>query len=114
MDAQIIGLGGIAPTVDFYVPPAVTGQHIVPMVTGAVEDAQQAQMLAFLILDGVPQLPGKGSDWLGFMTNNLPFGQLDAQIRKAMEDGGHGDYSPDYDIVNDQLTVHAVKQGALS
>ncbi len=118
MDAQLLGVGGTAPVVDFYVPAATTGSHAIPIITGAVEDAQQAQVLVALILNGIPQLPGKGNDWLGFMDSNLPFGQalgqLDAQIRKSLADGGHSDFFPDYDIVNDTIVANAVKQGALS
>ena len=54
-----------------------------------------------------------GNDWVGFFTKGLPFGELDSQIRATLRQGGHSDYTPDYDIVNGALTVNAVKREGL-
>ena len=115
MDAKLIGLIGsptIMPTVDLYVPAATTGQHIVPIITGSEEEKQQAQVAVGQVKGMIPQLPDAGADWLGFIAGDVAFGDLDAQIRKSLSDGGHTGYNPDYDIVDDALTANAVKQEA--
>ena len=116
MDAQLIGVAPSLPSlpsVDLYVPVATTGKHIVPIITGQAEEMQQAQVLAQLVLNMIPQLPGVGSDWIGFIGGTLAFPVLDAQIRNTLANGGHSDYYPDYNVVNDALTVNAVKQEAI-
>ena len=116
MDAQLIGVAPSLPSlpsVDLYVPVATTGKHIVPIITGQAEEEQQAQVLSQLVLNMIPQLPGVGSDWIGFIGGTLPFIVLDAQVRNTLANGGHSDYYPDYNVVNDALTVNAVKQEAI-
>ena len=111
MDAAVVGLGGTAPIVDVLVPSATTGSHIVPMLTGKAESNQQAQVLCQLILGAIPQVPDAGNDWPTFLTGPAPqLGQIDADIRATLNRGGHPDYAPDYDVVNDQVTVNAVLQ----
>lgn len=120
MDAQLVGTGlgtpstGNFPVMDLYVPAANTGQHIVPIISGSVEDAQQAQVLCTMVLGSIPQLPSAGVDWPGFLAGTNGIGQLDAGIRANLAAGGHSDYYPDYDIQpgqnGDALTVQAKKQ----
>ena len=63
MDALLSGTGvgtpstGLLPETDLSVPVAITGQHIVPIITGSVEDAQQAQVLCNQVIGSIPQLP---------------------------------------------------------
>ena len=114
MDAALVGLGGSSPSVDLYVPAAATGQHIVPIITGKAENDQQAQVLCQLVLGAIPQVPAAGNDWPTFLTGPSPqLGQIDADIRATLKQGGHSDYAPDYDVINDQLTVNAVLQQGL-
>jgi hypothetical protein len=116
MDAQLNGLANTLPnlpSLDVYVAPAATGKHIVPILTGTAEEEQQAQVLCQLTLNMIPQLPGIGNDWIGFLTGSIAFLQLDMEIRQTLANGGHEDYYPDYSIVNDALTVQAMKQAAL-
>jgi hypothetical protein len=124
MDAQLVGTGlgtpttGNFPVMDLYVPPAVTGKHIVPIITGSVEDAQQAQVLCNMVKGAIPQLPDAGVDWAGFLAGTDGIGQLDASIRANLSAGGHNDFYPSYDIVysknGDKLNVTAVQQGVKS
>ena len=99
---------------DLYVPPAPTGQHIVPIITGSVEDAQQAQVACIQVLNSIPQLPGVGVDWPGFLAGTNGIGQLDAQIRANLAAGGHSNFYPTYNIApssnGDTLTVTATEQ----
>jgi hypothetical protein len=82
-------------------------------LTGVDEDAQQAQVLCGMYLNSIPQLPGVGPDWIGFLTGSTTFAQLDGQIRSNLSSGGHADYYPTYDVVNDDsLTVNATNQGS--
>jgi hypothetical protein len=90
-----------------YVP---AGVKIVPMITGSVEDQQEASIAAVLQKGAVPQLPAAGVDHLGFLSGKVLFGDLDSQVRKSLSDAGHSDYLPSYDIVNGSLTV-TVKKG---
>lgn len=115
MDAQLNGIGAVglnAPQVDLNVPVAATGSHIVPILTGQPESDQQAQVIAAMFKDSIPQLPGVGPDWLGFLTGGgtVSFPELDGQVRAHLGLGGHSDYFPDYNIVNDALTVSAKQE----
>lgn len=125
MDAQLVGTGiGTAatagfPATDLYVPPNVTGKHIVPILTGISEAAQQAQVLCTQVIGSIPQVPTAGADWATFLAGNNPqLGALDASIRRNLAAGGHSDFYPDYNVqptVNgDQLTVTAKQQEASS
>lgn len=115
MDAQLIGLAPSAPgipSVDLNVPVAATGSHIVPILTGQAESDQQAQVICAMFTDAVPQLPGVGPDWVGYLTGGgtVSFPELVGDVRKHLELGGHGDYFPNYDLVNDGLTVSATRE----
>jgi hypothetical protein len=123
MDALLSGTGvgtpstGLLPETDLSVPVAITGQHIVPIITGSVEDAQQAQVLCNQVIGSIPQLPNAGSDWSTFFTGPIinGLGALDASIRANLAAGGHSDFYPDYSISpggpnGDFLTVMPIKQ----
>ena len=104
MDAQLQGESGTPPTWDKYVVPGV-GQNIVPMIQGAQEQLQEAEVAASLVLGGVPQNPSSGVDHLGFIGGTVTFGALDAQIRRALANVGRSDYYVDYDIQNHGLVL---------
>lgn len=111
MDAQMtseVVVDGL-PTWDFQVD---TAQGIVPMVSGESEAAQGAAIAAFLQKDSTPQLDGggQGVDWAGFFTQRLTFGELDANIRTAIQNSGYTDYGPSYDMTGDALTTVITKQ----
>ncbi len=117
MDAQVIGIAGTPttmPQMDLYVPPATTGQHIVPMITGQTEEEQQAQVACSEVLGSIPQLPSSGVDWPTFLVGSGSFPALDASIRQNLSDSGRSDYQPTYDIINDALSVVASKQTPLT
>jgi hypothetical protein len=83
-------------------------------MTGQAESDQQAQVLCQLVLGSVPQVPDAGNDWPTFLSGAAPqLGQIDANIRETLKRGGRSDYAPDYDVVNDQLSVNAVRQPGL-
>ena len=111
MDAQMAGETVVAglPVWDFYVD---TVNMIVPMLTGALEAQQQAEVAATLILGSIPQLPQVGVDWPGFMGGQVTFPAIDSQIRDMMTKAGRSDYSPVYDLVNGLLSVKATKNPA--
>lgn len=115
MDARVAGetsLPTVFPTWDLAVEetPPGSGQFIVPMLTGNDEAAQQAQVSTFLIVGLIPQLPTVGVDWLGFLSAQTAFGDLDAQIRKSIAAGGHNDFFPDYDVQEQTLVAIAKRR----
>jgi hypothetical protein len=125
MDAQLVGTGlgtpstAGFPVMDLYVPHAVTGKHIIPIITGSEEDAQQAQVLCTQVIGTIPQLPTSGVDWSSFLFGRNPqLGALDASIRKNLSAGGHSNFTPDYNAQpgpnGDQLTVTAKQQETVS
>ena len=83
----------------------------VPIITGGEEAQQQADVAAYLIKDSIPQLPGIGVDWLGFLGGATAFGDIDTQIRDMLGKAGHGDFYPEYNIVNDTLVASTKKGG---
>lgn len=111
MDAQLDTEVGNPPTWDFFLILGEDGADYVPLITGLQEEAQNAAVAAVLFLGSIPQLPDTGVDHLGFLTSTTTFGQLDSQIRIALRNAGRSDYLPDYDIVNNQLVVKALKGG---
>ena len=92
--------GAAYPTWDFVV---VNGQ--VPMVTGVNGDQQNANVAVFMQTGTIPQLPDKGVNWVGFLTSQIGFGQLDANIRQALQDAQANGYVPNYKTAQGTLTV---------
>jgi hypothetical protein len=75
---------------------------------GDAEDLQHAQTVAFLDLNSIPQLVGNphGNDWIGLLTQKVPFGELDAQIRTSLMNVGLSDtYYPYYSMDNEKLKL---------
>lgn len=107
MDREKIDSAGL-PVWDLYVD--ITLQSV-PIIAGSEEADQQAAIAAYVFLGGIPQLPARGVDWLGFLGGAQDFGGLDAGIRDALARSGHADYMPEYDVVNDMLTVAPRKVG---
>lgn len=92
--------GAAYPTWDFVV---TNGQ--VPMVTGTNGDQQNANVAVFMQTGTIPQLPDKGVNWVGFLTSQIGFGQLDANIRQALQDAQANGYVPNYKTAQSTLTV---------
>lgn len=76
---------------------------IVPILSGAEENQQRANIAAFIQVGTIPQLPDVGVDWTGFFVKRLSFGDLDTSLRQSLYASGCGDYTPSYDIVDDQF-----------
>lgn len=122
LDATLVGTGvgtpatANLPVIDLEVPAAPTGHHIVPILTGTLAAAQEAQVLCIMVLGSIPQLPSAGVDWPGFLAGTNEFGALDASIRANLNAGGQGGtFYPDYSINpggpnGDYLTVTALQQ----
>jgi hypothetical protein len=88
------------PTFDF-----VVKDGIVPIIEGQVEEEQAAALITYLQLNTIPQLPAQGSPWMQYLTGETDFSDLDNTIRNNLIAIGLVDFNPDYDIVNDRLTV---------
>ena len=82
----------------------------VPMIYGDRQNQQQAAVSAFIVLNGIPQLPGLGVDWLGALTGNTTFGQIDSQINQSISNCGLN-YVQKYSILNGKLQVTINKAG---
>jgi hypothetical protein len=105
MNGETVDSSGF-PVLDFYVD---TVNMIVPMLTGALEDQQGAEIAATLILGSIPQLSGIGVDWPGLLGGTVGYQTVDSQVRDMMSKAGHSDYYPVYDLVNGSLSVTAKK-----
>lgn len=88
-----------------------TDLGIVPFLTASQEEEQQAAIAVFLPKDSTPQLSGSEQyvDWLGFFTHEISFGELVANVQKALENCGRTDFFPSYGVNNSKLSV-AVKR----
>jgi hypothetical protein len=74
------------------------------MITGDEEALQNAEVASFIKVGSTPQLPNAGVDWLGFLTGEIDFGELDSQIRTNISDAGQiDDYVPEYTLENNKL-----------
>lgn len=78
---------------------------IVPIITDDQEDLQDATLAGFLIIGTVPQLPEAGVPWTDFLTGKITFGVLDFYVRDSLANVELQNYMPQYDIVDDQLTM---------
>jgi hypothetical protein len=83
----------------------VVKDGIVPIIEGQVEEEQAAALITYLQLNTIPQLPAQGSPWMQYLTGETDFSDLDNTIRNNLIAIGLVDFNPDYDIVNDRLTV---------
>ena len=89
--------------------------NIVPVLndaglTGSVEDAQHAQMSAYIQRGTIPQLPQFGVEWVEFFTGAVNFGVVDGEIKSNLLAVGLSNFRPVYDLVNDKLTVSVVSR----
>lgn len=85
---------------------------IVPIISGNEEKIQTATLAGFLELGTIPQIPAVGVNWQGFLTGSITFGELDTEIRKSIQDAGVEQFSPDYDLDNDNL-IMTINAGAI-
>ncbi len=86
-------------TWDYY----VDSNGKVPILTGDNENAQAANMAAFLQRGTIPQLPDEGVQWVEYFMGEVTFGDIDNQIKNNLMKLDLVDYFPQYEIVNDQL-----------
>ena len=110
VDAQMastLQTGLAYPTWDFVV---VSGQ--IPMLTGTNGDQQNANVAAFMQMGTIPQLPDKGVNWVGFLTSQIGFGQLDANIRQALKDANASQYVPNYNTQTPNTLVVTITLGS--
>ena len=89
--------------------------NIVPVLNdsgqnGSIEDAQHAQLAAYIQRGAIPQLPGFGVEWVEFFTGTTNFGVIDGEIKQNLLAVGLSNYRPTYDIVNEKLTVAVVNK----
>lgn len=105
MDIKLLSSEGIPPTLDIEV-----NNGIVRWIKDEEEKLQQAQLATFLQLGSTPQLPNKGVNWLGFFTENISFGEIDSQIRENIKNSKGDNYIPEYEIINNKLSVTVKKE----
>lgn len=89
--------------------------NIVPILNdsgtnGSIEDAQHAQMAAYLQYGAIPQLPQFGVQWVEYFTGEVNFGVVDGAIKSNLATVGLSNFRPVYDLVNDKLTVSVVSK----
>ena len=97
-------------TGDFPVWDLKTEGGIVPIISGEKEDIQTATLSCFIEKGTVPQLSEAGVEWTAFLTGEITFGELDAQIRDSLRKSGRADYFPNYQIEGDRLTLSVSKE----
>lgn len=78
---------------------------IVPIIDGPEEEYQEANIMAFLQLGTIPQLPNQGSPWVQMLIGESDFATLDNQIRNNLIAIGRTDFNPSYDLINDRLVA---------
>ena len=77
----------------------------VPIITDETENVQSATLAGFLIVGTIPQLQDAGVPWTDFLTGKSTFGVLDFYIRDSLIAAGKEDYYPQYDVIDDHLTM---------
>ncbi len=87
-----------------------TDDGIVPIMSGEKENLQIATRACFLEKGTIPQLSEAGVEWTAFLTNEISFGELDAQIRESLRKADKSEYFPNYQIENDKLTLSVSKE----
>ena len=50
---------------------------------GSLEDAQHAQLAAYIQRGSIPQLTGFGVEWVEFFTGGVTFGVVDGEIKRT-------------------------------
>jgi len=87
-------------TWDYYV-----ADGIVPILEGTLEESQSATMAAFIQRGTIPQLPEIGVQWVEYFMSEVPFNEIDNQIKNNLNLLSLIDYYPTYDFINDQLVA---------
>lgn len=77
----------------------------VPIISGDEEDLQTATLAGFLERGTIPLLPEAGVPWIDYITGKIMFGELDADIRDSLSAAAKDSFYPDYEIVDDKLTM---------
>ena len=77
---------------------------------GSIEDAQHAQLAAYIQRGAIPQLPGFGVEWVEYFTGGVNIGTVDGEIKQNLISIGLSNYRPNYDLVNEKLTVAVVNR----
>lgn len=98
--ASTVITGNAYPTWDFAVK-----DNMLQTVTGSNGDKQNANVAVFTQKGTIPQLPNVGVNWAGFLTNQISFGTLDANIRIALKNSGATAFIPKYSTVSGLLNV---------
>ena len=78
---------------------------IVPMISGDEEELQTATLAGFIEKGSIPLLPSSGVSWSQYLTGEITFGELDAEVRDSISEAGKDNFYPDYEIENDQLVM---------
>jgi hypothetical protein len=98
--SSTVSPGSAYPEWDF-----VVTNGIVPTVSGTTGDQQNANVAVFMQTGTIPQLPSQGVNWTGFLTSQIGFGQLDANIRQALKNAKADGFVPNYITASGTLTV---------
>jgi hypothetical protein len=77
----------------------------VPIISGEEENLQCAILAGFIQKSTIPQLPDVGVPWTDFLTKKITFGELDYYIRDNLLKVGREDYTPQYEIDGNNLTM---------
>ena len=81
--------------------------NIVPILSGTLEQAQQASVLAYTQLNAIPQLLNVGVNWVGLLMGNDTFANIDSQISTAMHLASLP-YKALYSQVNHKIVLNIV------
>ena len=77
----------------------------VPYIDGQQEADQRAQLAVFIQMGLVDQLPGVGVNWTAFLTKELSFDGLDAQIRNSLASTGDTNHAVKYSAIQDKMII---------
>ena len=83
---------------------------IVPILKDEEENIQQAILAAFIEKGTVPEMPDVGIEWTNYLTGDLTFGELNAQIRQSLSNAEKDEFRPEYLIDDDKLTMTVTKE----
>lgn len=77
----------------------------VPLIYGEEEDLQTATLAGFLEKGSIPLLPEAGVPWTDYLTQEITFGELDADVRDSLSAAGKDTFYPDYQIEGGSLVM---------
>ena len=83
---------------------------IAPIIYGEEENVQTATLACFLEKTSIPQLPDMGVPWTDYLTSQISFGELDAEVRQSIDNCGKSGFRPDYIVDGEHLTLTVVKE----